>query len=179
MEKEHLHLLIHEEIYRLSSDELIEDLGGKGLGEEAMKAKGETVEDIPKVTQPEPETTSSDKSEEESTQESPEIPIHKVDEPKELPFAVFHSSTDAAEIELLHKIIDACKISEDNYKIFNEGFDQSIRFKKALVFVPEAKAFYTPIPYKSSEFLCSKPLSLLIKDQNEKARLWGSLQKFI
>ncbi|MEO1255595.1 MAG: hypothetical protein AAFY41_12060, partial [Bacteroidota bacterium] len=64
-------------------------------------------------------------------------------------------------------------------KIFANGFDQSVKFKKALVFVPEAKAFYTPIPYKGSEFLCSKPLTELIKDQNEKAKLWGALQKFV
>lgn len=115
----------------------------------------------------------------ETKQESPEIPQHDLDEPGEIPFAVFHSSNNASDIELLHKIIEACKLPEDQYKIFGGGFDQSVHFKKALVFVPEAKAFYTPIPYKNSEFLCSKPLDQISGDVQEKAKLWGALQKFV
>ena len=186
MEKEHLHLLIHEEIFRLPEDEVV-------MEETAAIVETGEVQDSSMVAEPEPETVAKQKepvaeqpaaekkemSEEEHHQESPHIPHHDLPDSKPLPFAVFHSSHDPAENELLHKIIDACKIPKSDYKIFSNGFDQSVKFKKALVFVPEAKAFYTPIPYKGSEFLCSKPLSMLAADVKEKAKLWGALQKFV
>ncbi|MEQ9467177.1 MAG: hypothetical protein RLN88_07160 [Ekhidna sp.] len=177
MEQEHLHLLIHEEIYLLPQDK---------TPVEKVNHEVEEVQEVTTVAEPEPEAiappkeeTKPEPAEEEHHQESPHIPIHEVAEPEELPFAVFHDSTNEAEIELLHKIIAACKIPDDQYNIFSHGFDQAVKFKKALVFVLEAKAFYTPIPYKGSEFLCSKPLSLLASDKNEKAKLWGALQKFV
>lgn len=177
MEEEHLHLLIHEEIYLLPQDK---------TPMEKVNHEVEEVQEVTTVAEPEPEAiapkeeaTNPEPTKEEHHQESPHIPIHQVAEPEELPFAVFHDSSNEAEIELLHKIISACKIPDDQYKIFSHGFDQAVKFKKALVFVPEAKGFYTPIPYKGSEFLCSKPLSLLSSDQNEKAKLWGALQKFV
>lgn len=160
MEKEHLHLLIHEEIYHLPEDQSI------------PKDSIETAEPSI-VAEPEPEdvtTIQEDVSIQENGAE---------DHSKEIAFAIFHDSVNEEEIALLHKIITACNIPEEQYQIFNTGFDQSVKFKRALVFVPEAKAFYTPIPYKNSEFLCSKPLSYLTNDQNEKAKLWGALQKFI
>lgn len=193
MEKEHLHLLIHEEIYRLPSDEPI---GESDRDDDVVESTTETTDEVEtleaesKVAEPEPEPikepvpiteTDNEKPEvkEEPTQESPVIPIQEVEEPTEIPFAIFHSSTDEDEIALLQKIIDACKVPADNYKIFGNGFDQSVQFKKALVFIEKAKAFYSPIPYKGSEFLCSKPLTDLAKDQNEKAKLWRALQKFV
>ncbi|WP_420318211.1 hypothetical protein [Ekhidna sp.] len=177
MEKEHLHLLIHEEIFLLPQDEIIEDETDKT---EEVQESGQVAEPEPELIdkkveteEKQPETT------EEHHQDSPHIPHHDLPDAKPLPFAVFHTSHVPTENDLLHKIIEACKIPEDQYKIFSNGFDQAVKFKKALVFVPEAKAFYTPIPYKGSEFLCSKPLSLLAADQNEKAKLWTALQKFV
>lgn len=184
MEKEHLHLLIHEEIYLLSQDEIIN---------EESAEKQEEAQESPAVAEPEPEPVAKEEEsaekqpapetkeapEEEHHQDSPHIPHHDLPDSKPLPFAVFHTSHDPAENELLHKIIDACKIPESDYKIFSNGFNQAVKFKKAIVFVPEAKAFYTPIPYKGSEFLCSRPLSVLAADVNEKAKLWGALQKFV
>ncbi|MEO9873051.1 hypothetical protein [Ekhidna sp.] len=200
MEKEHLHLLINEEIYLLSQDETIkvEYEKEKEVISELAEPELETIKGEPKETlvdetrseesetettrvsehEPEPAVEKSEEKEE-IQQESPHIPIQKVEEPSEIPFAIFHSSIVPAEHELLQKIIDACKIPAGDYKIFSNGFDQSVQFKKALVFVPEAKAFYSPIPYKGSAFLCSKPLVDLAKDQAEKAKLWGALQKFI
>lgn len=183
MEKEHLHLLIHEEIYRLPEDEI--------AAEDKVTSKEEEVQEPTQVAEPVPKPTGKkektevehtepkEKTDEEYHQESPHIPRHDLPDSQPLPFAIFHTSHDPAENELLHKIIDACKIPESDYKVFSNGFDQSVKFKKALVFVPEAKAFYTPIPYKGSEFLCSKPLSFLVADVNEKAKLWGALQKFV
>jgi len=160
MEKEHLHLLIHEEIYQLPEDQT------------SQKDYTETAEPSI-VAKPEPEAVT-------TIQEDVSIQENGAeDHSKEIAFAVFHDSVNEGEIVLLHKIIAACNIPDEHYQIFNTGFDQTVKFKKALVFVPEAKAFYTPIPYKNSEFLCSKPLSQLASDQNEKAKLWGALQKFI
>ncbi len=185
MEKEHLHLLIHEEIYRLPTDELIE---GKDL-EASEVAPAEPSSEPTTELAEKPETTETDEVlnndqlvEPVSTQETKSETISQ--EPiqeklEELPLAIFHSSSNDAETELLQKIIDACKVPTDQFKIFNSGFDQTIKFKKALVFVQEAKGFYVPIPYKNSEFLCSKPLSQLIQDQGEKAKLWSALQKFV
>ncbi|WP_421762946.1 hypothetical protein [Ekhidna sp.] len=184
MEKENLHLLINEEIYLLPQDKLIED--------ETLD-KTEEVQESTTVAEPEPELlakqekaapeqpkpASKEEPEEVHHQESPHIPHHDLPDSKPLPFAVFHTSHAPAENELLHKILDACKVPESDYKIFSNGFDQSVMFKKALVFVPEAKAFYTPIPYKGSEFLCSKPLDQISGNVQEKAKLWAALQKFV
>lgn len=187
MEKEHLHLLIHEEIFRLPEDEGIadkvelEETASTDVAEEVQESN-QVAEPVSKLEETETKQTkpeTKEKPKEEHHQESPHIPHHDLPDAKPLPFAVFHTSHDPVENELLHKIIDACKIPEGDYKIFSNGFDQTVKFKKALVFVPEAKAFYTPIPYKGSEFLCSKPLSVLAADVNEKAKLWGALQKFV
>ena len=189
MEKEHLHLLIHEEIYRLPSDEIIEEKdlevsevviaepSSEPTSDQTDQAEkpetSETEEVLNNDQQVEPESTQETKSEANAQEPVQEENL------EELPFAIFHSSSNDAETELLQKIIDACKVPTDQYKIFNNGFDQTIKFKKALVFVQEAKGFYVPIPYKDSEFLCSKPLSQLIQDQGEKAKLWSALQKFV
>ena len=182
-----MHLLIHEEIYLLSQDEIIKDESTVDVSEEVQESSQLAEPELKSIAEKKDESNSEEQptnednreQEQEPIQEPPEIPITEVEEPEELPFAVFHSSSDEAEIDLLHKIIDACKIPGDQYKIFSNGFDQEVKFKKALVFVPEAKAFYTPIPYKGSEFLCSKPLADLAKDKNEKVKLWGALQKFV
>lgn len=209
MEKEHLHLLITEEIYRIPTDEIAETETTSAVVESSEKVitvaepeltistsakpveKEITKEEVvSEVKEPEPNIADETKDEtpvepqsakekKEVPHESPHIPIHDLPDSQPLPFAVFHTSHDPAENKLLHKIIDACKVPSEQYKIFSNGFDAAVKFKKALVFVPEAKAFYTPIPYKGSEFLCSKPLSDLSKDPSEKAKLWGALQKFV
>lgn len=185
MEKEHLHLLINEEIYRIGGDEVISVPAKEEIAKETTD---EVVEQPTQVAEPEPKPLAQQEEKQERakpqpTQESPEIPTRKKeevkDEPKEIPLAIFHSSTNQEEMALLQKIIDACKVPTEDYTIFENGFDQSIQFKKALVFVPEAKAFYTPIPYKKSHFLCSKPLADLTNDQQEKGKLWVALQKFV
>lgn len=186
MERENLHLLINEEIYLLPQDQLVEEQESlKEIERHEPKSISEEVQEPSNVSEPEPKLEAAPKKalttepQEEHPQESPHIPVHDLPESEALPFAVFHTSADLSENELLHKIIDACKIPEDQYKVFSHGFDQSVKFKKALVFVPEAKAFYTPIPYKGSEFLCSKPLDQISGNVQEKAKLWEALQKFV
>ena len=173
MEKEHLHLLINEEIYRLPDESVIEEYAEAKTETETLQVAEPDPEPLVNEEKAEPQESPQDVSEGPAKQEKhPETP-------EEWPFAVFHSSSNEQELELLHKIIAACKVPNSDYKIFNQGFDQSVKFKKALVFVPEAKAFYEPIPYNGSEFLCSLPLAKLVQDQNEKAKLWGALQKFV
>lgn len=187
MEREHIHHLITEEIYLLPQDKIAMDGENREPVEEAAPSTDiskEESESIEKPVTAENEEAPKEAKKEtpahiETQQESPEIPHHDLEDPGEIPFAVFHNSHDASDIELLHKIIDACKLPHDQYKIFGGGFDQTVHFKKALVFVPEAKAFYTPIPYKNSMFLCSKPLDQISGDVQEKAKLWGALQKFV
>ena len=193
MEKENLHLLITEEIYMLPQDEtsIIEAEEEVSTEQEAVvesteevSAKQEFVDESASENSENVETVEINESNkvqdsEEKGAESPKIPKQELDPVTEIPFAVFHSSNNESDIELLNKIIAACKLPADQYKIFDGGFDQSISFKKALVFVPEAKAFYSPIPYKKSEFLCSKPLDQISGDVQEKAKLWTALQKFV
>ena len=180
MEKEHLHHLLTEEIYLLPQDQVDGPSEPSALEQEEPEISEETeIEDTTDLAQTKEEVEPETPAHIETKQESPEIPHHDLEEPGEIPFAVFHSSNNADDIELLHKIIDACKLPQDHYKIFGGGFDQTVHFKKALVFVPEAKAFYTPIPYKNSMFLCSKPLDQISGDVQEKAKLWNALQKFV
>ncbi|WP_436517309.1 hypothetical protein [Ekhidna sp. To15] len=193
MKREHLHHFITEEIYILPQDENIaEHLQSQAIEEEVEstnnspidKSEQKVEKQVVEELEQKPKKQEVVESEEtpahiETKQESPEIPHHDLEDAGEISFAVFHNSHDASDIELLHKIIDACKLPHDQYKIFGGGFDQSVHFKKALVFVPEAKAFYTPIPYKNSMFLCSKPLDQISGDVQEKAKLWGALQKFV
>lgn len=191
MEEENLHLFITEEIYLLEQDKKAEEQN-QGSLDQSDERTAEPENELPQESSelPKEEVTQEltqkveEKTEEtpahiETTQDSPEIPTQSKESPKEIPFAVFHSSENASDIELLNKIIAACKVPQDQYKIFSGGFDQSIQFEKALVFVPEAKAFYTPIPYKNSEFLCSKPLDQISGDVQEKAKLWSALQAFV
>lgn len=187
MEKQHLHLLINEEIYRIGGDEVLSATAEESNTEEVkVEVKEDATDDATLVAEPAPEpiVPKEEKLVEQpatpkSTQDSPEIPTRKKEVPKEISLAIFHSSTNLAEMELLQKIIDACKVPTEDYTIFENGFDQSVQFKKALVFVEEAKGFYTPIPYKNSHFLCSKPLAMLAQDQQEKGKLWVALQKFV
>lgn len=176
MNKEHLHLLINEEIYLIPSKENEDvDNSAQEALQSAPVAENESKEE---------ETTIHIEQEElvhDHHDETPHIPKVKTLEEKEalIPFAVFHESSVPEEIELLEKIIGACNIGSDKYQVFANGFNKEVKFEKALVFVSQAKAFYEPIPYQNSQFLCSKPLSELNTNKQEKAKLWNSLKDFL
>lgn len=144
MNRENLHLLINEEIYR------IEEKNSENNTPSAPIIK-------PKVT----ESIATPTMEEES-----------------VPIAIFHESKEKMDLELLHKIISACNLQAGNYKIVDTGFNKALRFKKALVFTPRAKAFYTSIPYQGGAILCSKPLEELAKSKEEKGKLWTALKAY-
>ncbi len=162
MKKEHLHLLIHEEIYQVPEKETTH--------------YQQEVKETLLVSEPEPMV---EQEEEKQREEPTKTPMQEGEASKKWPLAIFYQTSNPAEIDLLHKIIVACELSSENYQVSSNGFDPSIHFNKAVVFSPTATAYYIPIPYKDSQFLCSKPLADLIKDQQEKTKLWNALRKFI
>lgn len=183
MDDQHLHLLIDEDIY------VIQDEQANGEGEKVLapdpQDKSEQRADESEEEKDLAIHIDPPKEDEEYHEETPKIPeVHHheelaTEEDTIIPLAVFHEASANDEIELLQKIIDACGIEKDQYQVFANGFNKEVKFKKGLVFVAEAKAFYTPIPYKESEFLCSKPLSVLKADVQEKGKLWNALKSFV
>ena len=175
MDREHLHLLIDEEIY-LIQEESDQVEAPKEVSTEAKAAPPEapiandTPVDSPAPT-PAPTSLASDPpAEEEAPKEDPTAPSTQI--------AIFHSSSSEADVVLLEKIIAACKLEEGSYQVYADGFDKEVIFQKALVFVASAKAFYEPVPYQESLILCSRPLPEIGANQQEKAKLWAALQKF-
>ena len=183
MEKEYLHLLINEEIYRISDQSEYKGLVNEPQNQLAYEQ--ETVQSNEVAELVADQENNSRKEEQEPHKankehhDTPEIPNITVGEIEELDFAVFHSSKEKAELDLIHKIIDACKLAEGTYKIFGDGFDESVQFKKALVFVNTGKKYYEPIQHKMGSFLCSRPASVLMNDQNQKIELWNALKAFL
>lgn len=182
MDKEHLHLLIHEEIYQISEEDVVDDVQPAP----ATEAVSEAAAMVKEPEEPTSIHVEKEELEHPHQEETPKIPDVHHEEPaaakieeRIIPFAVFHEASEPSEVALLQKIIAACKLENDHYQVFANGFNKEVKFHKALVFIPEAKAFYIPIPYKDSQFLCSKPLSLIANDVQEKAKLWGALQQFL
>ncbi|MBC6401624.1 MAG: DNA polymerase III subunit psi [Ekhidna sp.] len=162
MNKTHLHLLINEEIYRINR----EQNGGIPPKDAIVEHKTEDAQ------------ISSKEQQNGHLEEVAEIRNKKPEE-HVIPLAIFHDSSSEPDLQLLQKIIDACKLEKETYTIFGSGFNKELKFDKALVFVAKSKTFYEPIPYREGQILCSKPLGQISNDQQEKAKLWGALQKFI
>jgi len=163
MDRDHLHLLINEEIYVISDD--------KAENQETEDVSKTTVEEISTVSESAPEPLTK------NIPSTPEVPKTEVAETV-IPVAVFHESSESHELELLQKIIDACNLETGSYEVFANGFSKEVKFKKALVFVDASKSFYQPIPYQGSQILCSKPLSEITTNQQEKVKLWNALKVF-
>lgn len=162
MDPENLHLLIHEEIYVINENQV------------ESSSKEERVSDI---TQESPKT----ELEHKIVEKIPVIPQKSeiTENEKVVQVAVFHESINESELELLKKIIEACKLTPDQYEVFANGFNKEVKFKKALAFVASAKKFYEPIPYQESQILCSKPLNEIANNQQEKVQLWSALKEFL
>ena len=158
MDKEHLHLLINEKIYLIDEEER------RTISQEDTKIEHQT----------DSSQTFSEKPEDVHPEARDENPNERV-----VPLAIFHESSSEPDLELLQKIIEACKLEKDSYTVFGNGFNKTSKFRKALVFVAKATIFYEPIPYEESQILCAKPLSQISSDQQEKKKLWQALQKFI
>lgn len=163
MNREDLHLLINEEIYLIQDDAkddqivLETDPTAENLNEEAPNPPSE----VKKVVEP-----------------AAVVPEKVQVEERTIPVAIFHESSDDSELDLLEKIISACKLESDSYQVFANGFNKEVKFHKALIFVASSKSFYTAIPYQGSQLLCSKPLKEIAENQQEKVKLWGALKTF-
>jgi len=162
MDKAHLHLLINEEIYLI----------------DPMEKQYIPSKDEPTKHKADPSQASSEKREIKYPKETPVVSNKKTEE-QVLPLVIFHESSVEPELQLLQKIIEACKLKEGSYTVFGNGFNEASKFKKAIAFVAEPKTFYEPIKYQGSQILYAKPLSQIANDQREKAKLWSALQKFI
>ena len=161
MDQEHLHLLINEEIY--------------AIGKEAKVSPDESQETISDVAPKKDKEIKRGHIE-----ETPSIPVAMEESTeKVIPIAIFHESSSESDLELLQKIIGACKLSPEQYQVFASGFNKKVQFKKALVFVASAKKFYESVLYQDGQILCSKPLSEIANNQQEKAKLWGALKVFL
>ncbi len=151
MKTEHLHLLIHEEIYSINSLSSISspiEAESSNLGE-----------------QPNQETKS-----DEGITETPLIPV-----------GFYHTSNDPSELRLLKKIIDACKIDSATYQIFGNGLQKYVSKKAIVFTsenIPNI-IFYQSIRQNEMEILYSRPLTALMQSQEDKAKFWKALQTFI
>ena len=98
-------------------------------------------------------------------------------EEKTIPIAFIHQSSNQTELELLDKIVAACKLGSKDYKILQDS--NNMPFKKGVIFTSEATDFYHPVRESGREILYSKPLETLMKRKEDKAKLWESLKKFL
>ena len=183
MDKEHLHLLIDEEIYLIN--EVRHDVS---VTQESDQKDTREVEEVEEVMESHSPTIHIDQEEldhphKEETPKIPEVHHHSTaseeNKSQPIPLAIFHEASNEAEIALLQKIIDACNLKTEDYQVFANGFNKEVRFIKGLIFTGTAKKYYTPVPYQKSQFLCSKPLAEIINDVQEKGKLWIALKSFV
>ncbi|MEM6643596.1 MAG: DNA polymerase III subunit psi [Bacteroidota bacterium] len=93
--------------------------------------------------------------------------------------AIFHESNKKEELQLLEKIIAACKLKKEQYQVFSTGLDTSIKFEKALVFATSSETHYQPFEDNGQQKLYAAPLSEIMNNRSEKAKLWDALQVYL
>ena len=161
IDKEHLHLLINEEIYLIDSSQ---------SKVESEKSEVEGVEE--KVERIEEKVES-----EKSKVERSEVKVENGEGKEKVNVAFVSNSNNGAEMELLQKIIGACNLEEGDYKISQS--DEPATYEKAVIFTEKASIFYQPTVENDSIVLYSKPLNELMHSKEEKGKLWGALKTFI
>ena len=178
MKKEHLHLLIDEEIYSInplpavnnkSDAPIVED---KELRVASMDSIERSVDKIVEGTNKiagGTDKVAGGKSTAETTEVPKSTPTIK--------FAFIHDTDRPEELNLLNKIIGACKLDNSEFNIFKTN--EEIPFEKAVVFTTSASAYYQSSKIETSEIMYSQPLHILINSKEEKGKLWGALQEFI
>lgn len=171
MKQEHLHLLLNEELYQIDHEQSGEVGEAKEDGKALPTKESET--EIAAATEVEETPAKVQIATQQVTNEGSSNPAEVV------PLAIFHQSSTPDDLDLLKKILAACKLAPGTYQVFDNGFDKEIPFKKALVFIEKAKVFYEAVPYKQSQILCSKPLNEVAGNQQDKAKLWNALQAFV
>lgn len=203
MEKGHLHLLIDEEIYLIDSQDSTGKLdAGNGKEEGQVKAKEEvegdaedsvvlTVASSSEEGSRESKVTSDEPKVEKDTQESEEkiVVDEHIDEAPDIPsipatapatsvkYAFFHNTDQPEELDLLNKIIDACKLADTDFKVLKVG--QEVVFEKAVVFTKSGPSYYVSTQHERGVVMYAQPLATLMLSKEEKGKLWGALQKFV
>lgn len=153
MENEHLHLLINEEIYVIE-------------GQATSEKLQENIEK-PTVSSPQPDKViESTKGEVKEVESIPQIKI-----------AFIHNSDKPEELELLNKIIGACKLNSQNFKVLKKG--EPIQYEKAIIFTNSANSYYQSSRTPEGEVIHSKPLTELNSSPEEKGKLWSALKEFL
>lgn len=88
-----------------------------------------------------------------------------------------HDSTKPDELELLAKIIEACKLKDGTFQVAKSGAEPNC--KKAIVFTDEAKVYYEIKAEENRHVLYSKTLRELKESTDEKGKLWNKLKEFL
>ena len=99
----------------------------------------------------------------------------EVKKPK-IKFAFIHNSDSKDELELLNKIIEACKISPEDFYIGSD--DSMVDFSKAVYFKESKNEYYEVQSEGPRSLIYSKPLSVLQSSKDDKAKLWAALKAF-
>ncbi|MEP1097283.1 MAG: hypothetical protein ABJG78_19360 [Cyclobacteriaceae bacterium] len=161
MESEHLHFLINEEIYAVKP-QTNHDKSHVDHVQSSVDAGVSTV------ANKEPLKGSGAEKTDTNLQVQP---IEKIK------IAFIYQSSNSDELELLNKIIGACKLEAQDFKVFKEG--ESAHFEKAVIFTDSASSYCIPSTKAEGEIMYSKPLNILFHSPEEKRELWGALQSFV
>ncbi|MEQ9404390.1 MAG: hypothetical protein RIM99_12430 [Cyclobacteriaceae bacterium] len=159
MEKEHLHLLIDEEIY------LIQENAGNG----SLIESDHAVES----SRPEAVGSQSPVKQDATEIKTPDAPSA----PEKISVAFIHNSDNPEELELLNKIIGACNLDPSTYKILKQG--EEISFSKGVIFTDSSDSYYQSKIQGEATILNSKPLHVLINSKEDKVQLWAALKQLV
>lgn len=114
----------------------------------------------------------------ESSEETYSIPSVAKPEPEpSVKYAFFHNTDQPEELDLLNKVIAACKLDTSDFKVLKVG--QETAFEKAVVFTKSGPSYYKSTNHEKGIVMYSQPLSVLANSKEEKGKLWGALQGFI
>ena len=148
----HLHFLIDEELYRL--DDTTSDVQEKTKNQEENEESNNTNE-------PYVET----------------LNINK----KYVDFIVFYELQTPEELDLLNKIVVACRSDKTQIKLCPDvEKEKEYTYKKAIIFTEHTSTFYKIIKNENNSLVVyAHPLSVLQNSKEDKKKLWKVIQVFI
>ncbi len=107
-----------------------------------------------------------------------ETPINStIKKVETVPIVFVHNSDNAQELELLNKIIVACRLDQKNFKILKMG--ENVMYRKAIIFTDASANYYQPQENDETITLYSKPLNILMNSKDEKGELWKALKGLV
>lgn len=119
------------------------------------------------------EKTEATKTQQDRDYHTPDIPTQI----ERVRFAFFHNTDQPEEIDLLSKIVAACKLEASSFKVLKVG--EEVTFEKAVVFTKSGPSYYVPNNHERGIVMYSQPLHALLNSKEEKGKLWGALQVFV